>query len=147
MQTFLAKSGRMVWEIHVPMYVRCSSVIFTESLSQSKHKPRHRQVRGDGSPSSIHIRRRLYAVGGSPDNGKLCVKLQECRKTHNQDSPFDRHGILPLSNLHRRTCYELRVEDLLSEVQSEPTLRGIQGHLPYLDYKDHAPESTSSYSS
>ena len=120
MQTFLAKSGRMVWEIHVPMYVRCSSVIFTESLSQSKHKPRHRQVRGDGSPSSIHIRRRQYAVGGSPGNGKLCVKLQGYHKTHILGSPFDRRGIQLSSTLRQKACCGRQVEDLLSMVLSAP---------------------------
>ena len=83
------------------------------------HLPKH----CDDSPNSIHILQQQYAVDGSLSNGKFCVKLQACRKTHSQDSPSDRRGIRPSDSLHQKACYEQRAVSPLSEVQSEPILR------------------------
>ena len=64
------------------------------------HKPLHRQVHDDDSPT--HNRRLLpqYGVGGFLSLGALVVKHKECRKTHSLDNPSDRYEKLPSSTLH-----------------------------------------------
>ena len=111
------------------------------------HMPLRQQGRDDGFLNSIHIQRQQYAVGGSPGNGKLCVKLQVYRRTHNQGNPFGILETLPSDNLHQKACCEQRVVGPLSEVLSVPRLLGILG-LPLCPHESiHVLGYTSNYNS
>ena len=61
----------------------------------------------------------------------LAVKHKECRRTHNQGSPSDRHETR-LSDIPRqRACCEPQVADLQSKVLSATRLLEIQEHCQY----------------
>ena len=111
------------------------------------HMLLHRQVHGDGSLTDSHKRQQQCEAGGFLNQGVLAAKRKVCRKTHSQGSPSDRRGTLPSDTPHQKAYYELQVEDLLSEVQSEPILSGILVHRQYLHDRDHEPVNTSNYNS
>ena len=111
------------------------------------HRLLHQQGRCDDALNGNHTQLQRCATGGSPDSGRLCVRLQACRRTHSQDSPSDRHGIRLSGNPHQRAYCELQVEDLLLKVISAPIPWETQGHRRCLHDRVHAPESTNSYNS
>ena len=111
------------------------------------HMLQRRQVRGDGLPTHNHRQQPLSEAGGFLNQETPAVRHKGCRRTHSRDSPSDRRGTLPSDTLHQKAYYELQVEDLLSEVQSEPILRGTQVHRQYHTGRVHAPENTTSYNS
>ena len=77
-------------------------LIITISLLQSMHMPLRQQVRGDGFPTHNHRRQLQYEAGGSLNPEAHAVKCKAYRRTHNLDSPFDKHGKQLLDTLRQK---------------------------------------------
>lgn len=113
----------------------------------SRHRLLRRQGRGDGSLTGSRTLRQRCGVGGWQGRGKLCKICTGCRKTHNPDSPSDKHGRLPSNNFHQRDDYEPQVASLLSMALSVPRPLGTQEHHLCPDSRGHEPTNTSSCNS
>ena len=111
------------------------------------HRLQHLPMHDGGSPTHNHRQQLQSEAGGFFNQEALAVRHKECRRTHSQDSPSDIHGIRTLDNPHRMVCYELRVVNPLSEVQSVPRLWGTRVQSQYLRDIVHVLDYTSSYNS
>ena len=120
---------------------------FTVSPSLSMRRPLHRQGRGDGSPNNSHTRLQQCVTGGWASSGTHVVRRIACRRTHNRDSPCDRHGRRLSDSLRQMVCYEPQGAGLQSEVLSAPIPLGIRGHRRCLLYISHVLVNTSSCNS
>ena len=67
---------------------------------------------------------------GSPNLEAHAVKHKEYHRTHNLDSPSDRHGKQHLDTPHQKACCEQQVASLQLEAQSVSTLWEKQEHRP-----------------
>ena len=120
---------------------------FTIFLLRSKHKLLHRPVHGGDSLAHSHRRRLRCGVDGFPVRVILVVKHKAYRRTHNLDSPFDKHGTQPSNSLHQKACYELQAVAHQSAALFVSKLRGIQVLHLYHHGTSHEPDCTSSYNS
>ena len=83
-------------------------IVLIESPLLSRHRLRHRQVRGGGSPSGSRTRRPRCGAGGWQDSGRRGARQPACRRTRSRDSPSGRRGTRPSGTFVERlvVCHE-----------------------------------------